>query len=176
MSRVVVGKESLEMQAVNEQEENQASLEASISAWIDAEAEIRPEDLDTPYGRKVWDTYHLIGDVLRSEELAIRPSEFLYARISRAIDEEPPIVAPGRMTLRRYVRAGLSGVAVAAAVAAVAWVALPQMFVINEAGAPAPVFAAADPDAIYDYVAAHRDITGVGPVRQVAYELSGAGR
>ncbi|HZH55660.1 RseA family anti-sigma factor [Yanghanlia caeni] len=149
--------------------DQQASLEASISAWIDAEADIRPEDLDSPYGRQVWDTYHLIGDVLRSEELAIRPSDFLYARISRAIDEEPPIVAPHALSSRRYVRAGLSGLAIAAAVAAVAWVALPQILAVDEPAAEAPVLAAGEPEGMHDYVAAHRDITGVGPVRLASF-------
>lgn len=168
MTPIVAGKESFEMQA--KEQEHQASLEASISAWIDAEADIRPEDLDTPYGRQVWDTYHMIGDVLRSEELAIRPSDFLYARISRAIDEEPPIVAPHRLGARRVARAGLSGFAIAAAVAAVAWVALPY-FATGEGSVPeAPVMATADPQGFHDYVAAHRDITGVGPVRQVSFE------
>jgi len=157
------------MQAIKEQE-HQASLEASISAWIDAEADIRPEDLDTPYGRRVWDTYHMIGDVLRSEELAIKPSDFLYARISRAIDEEPPIVAPRPLSMRPYARAGLSGLAVAAAVAAVAWIALPYFTASDGGVAETPVLATAEPEGIYDYVAAHRDITGVGPVRQVSFE------
>lgn len=161
------------MQAVNEQEQ-QASLEASISAWIDAEADIRPEDLDSPYGRRVWDTYHMIGDVLRSEELAIRPSDFLYARISRAIDEEPPIVAPRAHYLRRYARAGLSGVAVAAAVAAVAWVSLPYFTTTESASPGAPVMASNDVEGLHDYVAAHRDITGVGPLRQASFQAGGA--
>ena len=152
------------------EQEYQASLEASISAWIDAEADIRPEDLDTPYGRQVWDTYHMIGDVLRSEELAIRPSDFLYARISRAIDEEPPIVAPHALSARRYVRTGLSGFAIAAAVAAVAWVALPYFTAVDGGMTEAPVLATSDPEGIRDYVAAHRDITGAGPVRQVSFE------
>lgn len=163
------------MQAVR-QHEQEASLEASISTWIDAEADIRPEDLDTPYGRQVWDTYHLIGDVLRSEELAIRPTDFLYARISRAIDEEPPIVAPRALPMRRYARAGLSGLAVAAAVAAVAWVALPQFTATQPEGVETPVLATAEPEGIHDYVAAHRDFTGVGPVRTVSFEPLGAGR
>lgn len=174
MTRIVAGKESFEMQAVKEQE-SQASLEASISTWIDAEADIRPEDLDTPYGRRVWDTYHMIGDVLRSEELAIKPSDFLYARISRAIDEEPPIVAPHVGPLRRYARAGLSGVAVAAAVAAVAWVATPYFTPGGADGADTQVLATAETEGLYDYVAAHRDFTGVGPVRQVSFD-PGAGR
>ncbi len=163
------------MQAVKEHE-HEASLEASISAWIDGEADIRPEDLDTPYGRQVWDTFHLIGDVLRSEELAIKPTDFLYARISRAIDEEPPIVAPRALPLRRYARAGLSGLAVAAAVAAVAWVALPQLTATGPDASEAPVLASSEPEGLHDYVAAHRDLTGVGPVRQVSFEATGAGR
>lgn len=162
------------MQAIKEHEQP-ASLEASISAWIDAEADIRTEDLDTPYGRRVWDTYHMIGDVLRSDELAIKPSDFLYARISRAIDEEPPIVAPVQ-PLRRYARAGLSGFAAAAAVAAVAWVALPYFTATDGAAVETPVLATNDSEGLYDYVAAHRDITGVGPVRQVSFEPTGSGR
>lgn len=162
------------MQAYKEHEQ-QASLEASISAWIDAEADIRPEDVDTPYGRRVWDTYHMIGDVLRSEELAIKPSDFLYARISRAIDEEPPIVAPHAGPARRYARVGLSGLAAAAAVAAVAWVALPY-FTTGSAPAQVPVLASSDAEGFNDYVAAHRDITGVGPVRVVSFDLAGEGR
>ncbi len=167
MAPIAAGKESFEMQA--KEQEQHASLEASISAWIDAEADIRPEDLDTPYGRQVWDTYHLIGDVLRSEELAIKPSDFLYARISKAIDEEPPIVAPRTMKSRRYARAGLSGMAIAAAVAAVAWVALPQLTALDGGPAEAPVLAISEPEGMRDYVAAHRDITGVGSVRQVSF-------
>lgn len=163
------------MQAT-QQQEHQASLEASISAWIDAEADIRPEDLDTPYGRRVWDTYHLIGDVLRSEELAIKPSDFLYARISRAIDEEPPIVAPHTQPMRRYARAGLSGIAVAAAVAAVAWVALPYFTTAEQAAVDAPVLAVSETEGLHDYVAAHRDITGVGSLRPVSFERVGGER
>ncbi len=163
------------MQA-RQQQEHEASLEASISAWIDAEADIRPEDLDTPYGRRVWDTYHLIGDVLRSEDLAIKPSDFLYARISRAIDEEPPIVAPRVPPIRRFARAGVSGLAVAAAVAAVAWVAMPYFTTGDQVVMHAQLQAAPEAEGLYDYVAAHHDITGVGPVRQVSFEPGGGSR
>src|SRR5690606_13689496 len=54
-------------------EEIPASFEAAMSAWVDGEEEIRTEDVDTPYGRHLWETYHLIGDVMRNESLAIRP-------------------------------------------------------------------------------------------------------
>src|SRR5690606_23397441 len=105
------------MQVVAKSEEQPASWESTVSAWVDGEEDIRPEDLDTPYGRQVWDTYHLIGDVLRSEELAVQPSDRFYARISKAIDAEPAIVAPHhRRKTPSLRRMGLSGAAIAAAV------------------------------------------------------------
>ena len=158
------------------QDEEQLSWESSVSVWMDGEGgEIRPEDLDSPYGRQVWDTYHLIGDVLRSEELAVKPTDLFYARLSKALDAEPAIVAPQR---RRYtpVRLGLSGLAVAAAVASVAWVALP--YFSGGAAQPAvsaPIVASAGDDAsLRDYLAAHSQIAGVGPVRQVSFDAGDA--
>jgi sigma-E factor negative regulatory protein RseA len=53
-----------------------------------------------PHARECWHTYHLIGDVLRSDELA-RPPErdaaFLSSLRSRLADEPVPL-APGRAT------------------------------------------------------------------------------
>ena len=150
------------------------SWEASISTWIDAEGEMRPEELDTPYGRQVWDSYHLIGDVLRNPELAIKPSDYFYARLSKAIDDEPSIVAPRALRRHHPVRLGLSGLAVAAAVATVVWVALPYMYG-TDAGvqAGAPVMARADEEsaAMYDYLEAHRDVAGINAVRQASFEV-----
>src|SRR3546814_4327086 len=79
---------------------------------------MRADELDSPYGRHVWDTYHLIGDVLRNNDLGIKPSERFYARMSKAIDDEPSIVAP-QAHRNAPMRLGLSGLAVAAAVASV---------------------------------------------------------
>ncbi len=159
----------------SKQEQEAASWEATVSTWIDGEGEIRPEELDTPYGRQVWDTYHLIGDVLRNPDLAIKPSDFLYARISKAIDAEPHIVAPRNLHRYGAVRIGLSGLAVAAAVASVVWVAMPYF------GAPGAMDAAPggtmlasaqDDNHLRDYLEAHREIAGVSPIRQVSLEVS----
>jgi sigma-E factor negative regulatory protein RseA len=151
-----------------------ASWEASVSAWVDGEEAVRVQELDSPYGRHVWDTYHLIGDVLRNGDLAIKPSDRFYARISKAIDDEPAIVAPHA---RRHapVRMGLSGLAVAAAVASVVWVALPY-FSTSEGGAPqVQVMASANTDVgLRDYLEAHRQITGINPVRQVSFDTGAA--
>lgn len=161
-------------QARHDADQEQASWESSVSTWIDGEGEIRPEELDTPYGRQVWDTYHLIGDVLRNQDLAIKPSDFFYARVSKAIDAEPHIVAPRMMRRHGSVRVGLSGLAVAAAVASVVWVALPY---ISGPGSTEPaatqvVASAGDEAGLRDYLDAHREIAGVNPVRQVSFEVS----
>ena len=153
--------------------------EKSVSAWVDGEADIRAEELDTPYGRQLWDTYHLIGDVMRSPDLAIQPSERFYARVSAALDAEPLIVAPAPLVRRHLVRNSLSGLAVAAAVASVVWMARPFFLASETAPLAAPVVAqadesdAADPG-LADYMAAHQSMAGAGAVRQVSYDGMGA--
>jgi len=164
------------MKSGQDADQETAAWEASVSAWMDAQGEIRPEDLDSPYGRQVWDTYHLIGDVLRSEDLAIKSSSLFYARVSRMIDAEPPIVAPHRRKLSSM-RLGLSGLAVAAAVASVAWVALPYFSGADaDAGhSQTRVLASANDDSgLHDYLEAHRQIAGVSAVRPVSYDGEGS--
>lgn len=161
----------------DEHETETVSWEAAVSSWMDGEGEVRADELDSPYGRQVWDTYHLIGDVLRTQELAIKPSDMFYARLSRAIDDEPPIVAPQSL-MRPPWRAGLSGLAVAAAVVTVVWIALPWLTGVPEDSLPGPATqlasaasAASDDDdaALLDYLDAHQGLVGVVPVRQVSY-------
>lgn len=150
------------------------SWDSTVSAWMDGDGEIRPEDLDSPYGRQVWDTYHLIGDVLRSDELAIKPSDLFYARVSKAIDAEPAIVAPQRRAFSAA-RLGLSGVAVAAAVASVIWIALPYLSGQAPEGSRTQVLAVADEGQVDDYIEAHRQFAGANPIRQVSFDM-GASR
>src|SRR5690606_2846047 len=166
------------MNAKSDSIATEPAWEASVSSWVDGEADIRSEELDTPYGRQIWDTYHLIGDVMRSPDLAIQPSDRFYARVSAAIDAEPPIVAPSPLVRRHLMRNGLSGLAVAAAVASVVWMARPFFFP-PDASPAAPVVAqveepdAADPG-LADYMAAHQSMAGAGAVRQVSYDGMGA--
>lgn len=158
----------------NDHETETVSWEAAVSAWVDGEGEVRADDLDSPYGRHVWDTYHLIGDVLRTEELAIKPSPLFYARLSRAIDAEPPIAAPGNLSLSRR-RVGWSGLAAVAAVATMVWVGMPYFMggpVIELQPAPAAQLASADVDddaTLHDYLDAHDGLVGAVPVRLVSY-------
>lgn len=152
--------------------------ESIVSAWVDGEEDFRPEDLDSPYGRQVWDTYHLIGDVLRSPELAVKPSDLFYARLSKAIDAEPSLVAPHALRRHNGLRMGLSGLAVAAAVVSVIWVAMPY-FVTTETNMPVQqVLASSAPEdtGLHDYLSAHQEIAGASAVRQVSYGIGASGK
>ncbi|MGW9066413.1 sigma-E factor negative regulatory protein [Achromobacter animicus] len=157
----------------------ESSWEESVSAWMDGEDsdDILPSLLSKE-GRQTWDTYHLIGDSLRNSDLALTPSAAFSARLARALDAELPIVAASRR--RSPLRMGLSGLAVAAAVATVAWVAQPYVTgstatdvrVLADASSPA---SASDDSGLRDYLEAHRQMAGPSAVRQVSFDV-GAGR
>jgi len=161
------------------------SWEESVSAWMDGEgAEEWLDGLEVAEGKETWDTYHLVGDVLRNQELAINPSPAFQARMSAALANELLIVAPKRragLGLRPAWRFGLSGFAVAAAVATVAWVAQPYV----SGGADAPTAdtrviadagtASTEDASLSDYLEAHRQLAGPTAIRQVSFDV-GAGR
>ncbi|MGZ2744180.1 sigma-E factor negative regulatory protein [Burkholderia stagnalis] len=92
--------------------------------------------------RAAWSHYHLIGDALRSDELALSPalSATFTARLSASLDAEPHLLAPAAapatrklLSLRRRV---VPAFAVAAAAATLTWIVVPQM---QTAGAPGAV-------------------------------------
>lgn len=145
------------------------SWEESVSTWVDGEASIRADELDSPYGRQLWDTYHLIGDVLRSKELALEPSERFYARVSKAIDEEPTVVAPRRVRARAFQRRWPSLAVAAAVVLAVAgWFTL-NVFEESEIIDTPLLVQAGDELPWNDYIDAHMSLAGTSPARYVSY-------
>jgi sigma-E factor negative regulatory protein RseA len=157
--------------------------EESVSAWMDGEGtEEWLDGLEVAEGKETWDTYHLIGDVLRNPELSVKPTQAFHARLSAALSDELPIVSPRRrQVLRPAWRFGLSGFAAAAAVASVAWVAQPYLGsgsyaptaetrVIADAGNMAT-----DDPSLSDYLEAHRQLAGPTAVRQVSFDI-GTGR
>ena len=159
-----------------------AHWEEGLSAWLDGESAAGwPENVDTPAGRHAWDAYHLIGDVLRGGELAGEPSAAFRRRLAQALDQEMPIVAPRR---RHAVKIGLSGIAVAAAVASVVWMAQPYFGdkpavqgarVLAEASPAVQPLPVADMPGLGDYLEAHRQVAGPSAVRQVSFD-AGMGR
>lgn len=160
----------------------ETSWEESVSAWMDGEGtEEWLDGLSVSEGKETWDTYHLIGDVLRNPELSIPPSAAFRARFTVALDNELTMVAaPRRRLLGPSWRFGLSGFAVAAAVATVAWVAQPYLVGGNAPSGETRVIADASSSvsedaSLSDYLEAHRQLAGPTAVRQVSFDI-GAGR
>ncbi|MDO8693375.1 MAG: RseA family anti-sigma factor [Sheuella sp.] len=174
------------MQELKQNQANQTisaqEVSVSISAWMDGDDQATmPDILVTEQGKETWELYHLIGDTLRTPELALPPVTEFSSRVSQAIAAEPTILAPRTQTpkpntgwVRRY---GWPGFAMAAAVASVVWVARP--FFVPEmvtpvgqvaVSTPASVLASSlDPKTVQPYVNAHRQVSGPAAVRQVSF-------
>lgn len=121
-----------------------SSQRECLSALIDGEspdglpfAQILAGFGDTE--RRAWSEFHAIGDVLRSDELAIEPavSQAFTARFSAAFAAEPHLIAPAAITaaanspaspLKRALRRRfVPALAVAAAAATLTWIVVPQL-------------------------------------------------
>ncbi|WP_043367076.1 MULTISPECIES: sigma-E factor negative regulatory protein [Cupriavidus] len=134
-----------------------------ISALMDGE--LAPHEVNAVLdlakgedGMASWTTFQLIGDALRSEELTHAGStdDFL-SRFSARLDSEPHVLVPAvaqqaaahRMLFKpSWVRRVMPGTAIAAAVAAVSWVVVPQMRGTGDVGAPDAVVARAEQPAV----------------------------
>ena len=80
------------------------AAEAEARSWLSALADGEPQALDAacehwrddPDARRTWHAYHVIGDVMRSEELAASPQRdaaFL-AGLRQRLAQEPVVLAP----------------------------------------------------------------------------------
>jgi sigma-E factor negative regulatory protein RseA len=124
------------MGSVNPQ--SQASSRGErLSALVDGEA------FDGDHGpflaefgradRAMWAQYHLIGDALRSDELALSPalSVSFMARMSAQLEAEPHLLAPAphpvASRLHALRRKVVPAFAVAAAAATLTWIVVPQI-------------------------------------------------
>lgn len=166
----------LRVSALIDSELDEDGIDAAIDALLASESLTR-----------FWLDAHRAGDWLRSDEVVcIADDAFALRRFSAALAEEPAILAP--RTLRRsrsssfWMRTGLPGASIAAALAAVAWVAspfwlgddskknlasssaassdVPALVIATANPAPqAELRPAIDPDRLSPYLAAHRDVT-----------------
>jgi len=145
-----------------------------------------------PELRQEWITLHVVGDALRSSDVAAAHSESFCERVRAALEREPTVLAPrtaqqpGRARpLRAYL---LPGAAIAASAAVIGFVAVP---LLQAPPAVQPVVAAAPAQATasaavatsrraaatlasaraFDvYLAAHREVaTGVALPRATPY-------
>jgi sigma-E factor negative regulatory protein RseA len=109
-----------------------------LSAFVDGElfgeehlnkfiSELDHED------RASWSHYHLIGDALRSDELAVNPaaSSAFLAGFAARFEQEPHVLAPAAMPVARRLlalrRRVVPAFAVAAAAATLTWIVVPQL-------------------------------------------------
>ncbi|WP_395825528.1 sigma-E factor negative regulatory protein [Collimonas sp.] len=140
------------------QEQISALVDGELSnAYVDmALAALRQTD-----SRDTWDVYHQIGDILRSDDMALTMSADFSARMAARLDAEPvyisaplaavpqpesglvavgggqPVSFASTRTRRAIKRFALPGMA-AAAVAAAAFIISPQIMVVNSSS-PAAV-------------------------------------
>jgi len=112
-------------------------------------------------GRATWDVYHQIGDIMRSDDMALSLSPDFTSRMFARLEAEPAmIVAPlavgpvvaeqvaindgstaiGKRSMRRF---ALPSMAAAAAVAAVAFITVPQMMSVDKQSANPAILSAA---------------------------------
>ncbi|WP_153099824.1 sigma-E factor negative regulatory protein [Paraburkholderia hayleyella] len=123
--------------------QSQAQLQAGsrgerLSAFVDGElfgdAHLNTffSDLDHA-DREAWSRYHLIGDVLRSDELAVSPaaSSAFFSGFAARFEHEPHVVAPvarhRALNLGALRRRMVPAFAVAAAAATLTWIVVPQL-------------------------------------------------
>lgn len=87
--------------------------------------------------RRDWVAFHVVGDALRSHEVAAAHSAGFCTRVAQAIEREPTVLAPGALAARRpALRRWLApGIAVAASAAVIGFVAVP---LLRPAAGPAP--------------------------------------
>ena len=152
--------------------------DASIDRTIDAL--LASEDL-----KQFWLSAHRAGDWMLSDEvIAVGDDQLALRRFSMALATEPAILAPkpasGSRSRQFWLRTGLPGASIAAALIVVAWVATPfgrsedsKKALALSSDVPTVVIAKAntseeagtselkgiDPDRLSPYLAAHRDVT-----------------
>src|SRR4051812_48796232 len=78
---------------------NQEQISALADGELnDAQIDAAMAALRQPAARDAWETYHQIGDVLRSEEMGIGLSAGFAARMAARLEAEPTIIAPAALT------------------------------------------------------------------------------
>lgn len=120
-----------------------------ISAFLDDElhptamSDIMQRVKDEEELRGVWDRYHLIGDVMRGEGVRLSAAG-VADRVRSQLDTEPAIIAAPRQGPPRWMRPA-AGAALAASVAVVAVLSLPQLGDLEPGSAPRQVASAPQP-------------------------------
>lgn len=126
-------------------------VQERISVFSDGETsdeqlDIALAELRSVDGKAAWELYHQIGDLLRSDEMALPISAGFSASMAARLATEPALIAPvarrgqtGRSGIRRLALPSV----LAAAAAAVAFVGTPQLMVAMQGKSPSAAVATA---------------------------------
>jgi sigma-E factor negative regulatory protein RseA len=116
-----------------------------LSAFVDGESLSDVGDISlyisgfTSRDRAAWSDYHLIGDTLRSDDLAASPvtSSAFMAAFSQRLETEAHVLAPAASPAATVLRSSLfrrrvvPAFAVAAAAATLTWIVVPQLQAVD---------------------------------------------
>lgn len=149
---------------------------------------------DTESARESWATYHLIGDIMRGEAIAVFD---IAQRVEVTMDSEPTVLAPQRSnrTSRAFTYA-LSTAASISAIAVVGWmvfstsnIANPRLEMARNASATAPLvgveaqlISSPSDGQMNEYLLAHQGVSpstslhGVAPYIRTISTASAGGR
>ena len=167
-------------------EKTSALMDSELDAR-QAQSEIARLEQD-PQARSNWETYHLIGDVMRGNRMA---GGGIARKVSEQLAREPTVLAPQRSRPSRTTAYALSAAASVSAVALVGWMALnssPREEQIAAPSAPtsapqsAPQLASVPYDGkMNDYLIAHQEFSAntsglAGYIRTIAASPGDGGR
>lgn len=124
-----------------------------LSALVDDE--LPPEEIageinklyQSDEGARSWSSFHLIGDAMRGDMGPLH-SPSLAAEISRRLEDEPVVLAPAALKVKKHdKRRTVTGLAVAASLVGAAVVFAPQLISPQSADAPQQLVEAQPPAA-----------------------------
>jgi len=142
------------------QTNGQASSQAErLSAFVDGELldGEHPNTILAALGheeRATWSCYHLIGDALRSDDLAVSPatSSAFLAGFSARFESEAHVLAPASISATRRLlalrRRVIPAFAVAAAAATLTWIVMPQLSGVGSGASVTQVASVAPSDSV----------------------------
>lgn len=187
---------------------NEASRQGEERPWCESMSSLIDGELGEDEARRLlvtlcadqelrseWISFHLVGDALRSSEVAAAHSMSFCERVAAAIAREPTVLAPRSLAALRQVRRFvIPTLAVAASAAVIGYVAVPmlqptgsapvQQAAVSGQQAPAPAAdtsarraatTVANVRALDAYLVAHRELaSGVALPRATPYLRSTA--
>jgi sigma-E factor negative regulatory protein RseA len=165
----IMGSVSMQSQASSRGERLSAFVDGELSGEEHLNkfiADLNRED------RATWSEYHLIGDALRSDDLAVSPaaSRAFMAGFAARFEAEAHVLAPAAMPVAQRLlamrRRVLPAFAVAAAAATLTWIVVPQLQGVGNTSGGAQQMASVSPDSMQRVAMASVPVANVQPAVQ----------